>query len=509
MLTRLRVKGFKNLADIDVAFGPFTCVAGANGVGKSNLFDAITFLSAIAELPLIDAARCVRDEKNRSNEIRSLFFRAGDETVDEITFVAEMLIPAEGVDELGQNARASITFLQYTLVLGYETDAELQQIERLVVRREELQHINVGDARKRLAFEHSRSWRKSVVHGRRSSPFISTVSEQNNTIVKLHQEGGMGGGRTRRLLASKLPRTVLSSANAAESPTALLAKREMQSWRLLQLEPTALRNPDPFNAPTHIGADGAHLAATLYHLARSRQNGDIGNGDSEALLAEVVNRLSELVEDIHSVRVDVDQRRELLTLQVVDRNQTLHPARALSDGTLRFLALTILELDTSAHGLLCFEEPENGIHPERIPSMLELLKDLATDPSEEIGADNPLRQVIVNTHSPAVVSLVDDADLLVAEPSEVSVNNRRCRAVSFSWLEDTWRQEASPSKRPLSRGKLRFYLNPLAVAEDREDEVNEDATRSQGTSRRRKRRRVKDRQDLQLLLPNIPWVANE
>ena len=125
MLTRLRVKGFKNLADIDVAFGPFTCVAGANGVGKSNLFDAITFLSAIAELPLIDAARCVRDEKNRSNEIKSLFFRAGDETVDEITFVAEMLIPHEGVDELGQNARASITFLQYTLVLGYETDVDI------------------------------------------------------------------------------------------------------------------------------------------------------------------------------------------------------------------------------------------------------------------------------------------------------------------------------------------------------------------------------------------------
>ena len=189
MLTRLQVRGFKNLADVDVAFGPFTCVAGANGVGKSNLFDAITFLSAIADLPLIDAARCDRDEKNRSNEVRSLFFRDGNETVDEITLVADMLIPDEGVDELGQNACASITFLQYTLVLGYETDAELQQIERLIVRREELQHINVGDARKQLAFEHSLKWRKSVVHGRRSSPFISTVSEQSNTIVKLHQEG--------------------------------------------------------------------------------------------------------------------------------------------------------------------------------------------------------------------------------------------------------------------------------------------------------------------------------
>jgi AAA15 family ATPase/GTPase len=48
MLTRLRVKGFKNLLDIDVRFGPFTCNAGVNGVGKSNQFDAIHYLSSIA-----------------------------------------------------------------------------------------------------------------------------------------------------------------------------------------------------------------------------------------------------------------------------------------------------------------------------------------------------------------------------------------------------------------------------------------------------------------------------
>ena len=40
MLTRLKVNGFKNLVDVDVRFGPFTCLAGVNEVGKSNLFDA-------------------------------------------------------------------------------------------------------------------------------------------------------------------------------------------------------------------------------------------------------------------------------------------------------------------------------------------------------------------------------------------------------------------------------------------------------------------------------------
>src|SRR5215210_3377203 len=110
MLTRLKVLGFKNLVDVDVRFGPFTCVAGANGVGKSNLFDAIRFLSALADRPLIEAALSVRDEGGRTADVRSLFHRVGDDHDKEMSFEAEMIVPSEGVDDLGQKAKASITF---------------------------------------------------------------------------------------------------------------------------------------------------------------------------------------------------------------------------------------------------------------------------------------------------------------------------------------------------------------------------------------------------------------
>ncbi|MGB7485366.1 MAG: AAA family ATPase, partial [Phormidesmis sp.] len=72
MLTRLRISGFKNLVDVDIRFGPFTCIAGTNGVGKSNLFDAIRFLSSLADRPLIEAAMSVRDEEGKSGDVRSL-----------------------------------------------------------------------------------------------------------------------------------------------------------------------------------------------------------------------------------------------------------------------------------------------------------------------------------------------------------------------------------------------------------------------------------------------------
>ncbi len=489
MLTRLKISGFKNLVDVDIYFGAFTCIAGANGVGKSNLFDAIKFLSALADRPLIDAAKFIRDDGGRTVDVRSLFHRVGKNTEKEMSFEAEMIIPPEGYDDLGQKAKAGITFLKYSLTLGLNLEDSLRPMGTLEILKEELVHINIGDAHKHLLFPHNvRSWRKSALEGRRTSPFISTEGEGDTRIVKRHQDGS--GGRPLELLATNLPRTVLSVANAKESPTALLARREMQSWQLLQLEPSALRKPDEFNASTKLGTDGSHLAATLYHLSYSRKSN--GQSVSEAnIYGQIANRLAELIEDIYDVNVDRDEKRELLTLQISDRSGTPYPARSLSDGTLRFLALAVLELDPQSQGLLCLEEPENGIHPERIPAMLHLLQDIACDLDHSIGQDNPLRQVIINTHSPAVVSQVLDDTLLVAELKETVHDDRRFKRVGFSCLKDTWRTKVTNAD-IVSRGKLLTYLNPVQTVDESNDQ-RQNVTKGV--------QRVIDRPDLQPLLP--------
>jgi predicted ATPase len=492
MLTRLRVSGFKNLVDVDVRFGPFTCIAGANGVGKSNLFDAIRFLSALADQPLIDAALSVRDEGSRTGDVRSLFYRTGSSVAEEMSFEAEMIIPAEGIDDLAQKTTASITFLRYRLVLGYRKDEQLRSLGSLELIREELNQINIGDAREHLPFPHSVAWRRSAVHGRRTSPFISTEHEAGSRLIKVHQDGGITG-RPRQLLANSLPRTALSVSNAAESPTALLARREMQSWRLLQLEPSAMRRPDDFSAPAQLGTDGSHLASTLDHLARlnEQHNGHDREAAAAQIYAQAANRLAQLIDDVREVWIDRDERRELLTLFVTSHDKTPYPARALSDGTLRFLALTVLELDPRQRGVICLEEPENGIHPERIPAMLRLLQDIAVDAQLPVGDDNPLRQVIVNTHSPAVVQQVPDDSLLVAEPRELVRDGQRMRGVSFACLPDTWRARGAGIP-TLSRGRLLAYLNPVA------DTASEGL---EASGKHSKPRRVVDREDIQLMLP--------
>jgi hypothetical protein len=76
----------------------------------------------------------------------------------------------------------------------------------------------------------------------------------------------------------------------------------------------------------------------------------------------------------------------------------------LSDGTLRLLALVTLKNDPQHRGVLCFEEPENGVHPFRLKNLAEnLLHDLATDFSDPDQAKLPLRQLLINTHSTTLV----------------------------------------------------------------------------------------------------------
>jgi predicted ATPase len=468
VLTRLKVSGFKNLVDADVYFGPFTCIAGPNGVGKSNLFDAIRFLSALADRTFLDAAKSVRDESGRTGDIRALFHRVGDTRGDRMRFEAEMIIPRHGTDDLGQPAEASATFLRYAVELGYRYDESGVASESLELLDELLTFIPQSQWDQQLRFPCGDDWRNTaLLKSDRRASYISTKLVGAERMVTLHRADGKATGKTTKRPARQLPRTVLSATNAFESPTAVLARREMQSWRLLQLEPSALRKPDEFSAPPRLGADGSHLPATLYRLARDAEK----RGDGPTRVYEqVAGRVRELIRDVREVAVDRDEKRELLTLFATDRYTTPFPARALSDGTLRFLALTVLELDPEVVGVICFEEPENGIHPARIPFMLRLLTDIAVDTDFPVGGDNPLRQVIVNTHSPLVVQEIADADLLGADVQEDVRDGVRSRKVVFRCLPNTWRSRLKSPPRPLPLGDLLAYLTP-APADDSDEPV--------------------------------------
>lgn len=472
MLTRLEVDGFKNLLGFRAEFGPLTCIAGPNGVGKSNIFDAIRFLSLLASNSLMDAARMVRGGEGRSGDPRELFWTDGERYAEMIRFGVEMVVPRHVHDDFGREAEATITFLRYDLELGYEPPTAMATLGRLILQREELRHIKLSDAPRHLRFPHSaKEFRGEILHGRRAGQaFISTVDkievdeksgeELRRRVVQVHQDGG-SRGPARPSPATQAPGTIISTGTQSSDPTILAARREFQSWRLLALEPAALRQPDHFTDAAAIGTDGAHLARTLYRLAHTPAPGS-SVISPDRVFQTLASEVSDIV-PIRAIRVDRNDRQELLTLEVQQINGPFLPARALSDGTLRFLALCIMEADPEVRGLLCMEEPENGIHPARLEAMVALLQRLAVDPHMPPGPDNPLRQVVLNTHSPGVVHLFHQRApeaLLFAQDARVrGPSGRETDTLRLRPLENTWRcDHENPG---VSRGHILNYLNAV------------------------------------------------
>lgn len=473
MLTRLEVNGFKNLLGLSVDFGPFTCIAGPNGSGKSNVFDAIHFLSLLADNDIMTAAQKVRSATGRSEDPRHLVWTDGEALAPSVSFAAEMVVPARVQDDFGREVEATTTFLRYELELAYEPPARgARNLGRLKLAREHLDYIKRGQAHEHLHWPHSKSeFRDKVVVGsRRGKAFISTEVDDGRRIIKVHQDGG-SRGNPKPWSADAAPRTIVCTTTTASDPTILAARREMQSWRLLMLEPSAMRSPDPVHilANAHIGSNGAHLAAALYRQAAFPL--EDGRVDEDRVYAEIVQRLSRLL-DVKAIRVARNDQLDTLTLEMQQQGGAFLPARSLSDGTLRFLALCILHRDPRVGGLLCMEEPENGIHPERMPAMVELVRDLAVDPQRSPGEGNPFRQVIVNTHSPAFVQLQRPQDLLFAKPATIrGPRGLPVRTVRLLPVRDPGGWRMQPGAPDVARAEILAYLSKPVGSQMTVDEM--------------------------------------
>ena len=461
MLTRLEVNGFKNLVNFSLDFGPYTCIAGPNGVGKSNIFDAIRFLSLLTDHTINDAALQIRNTGEETGDIADLLFYGCGERTDRMEFAAEMIVSESVRDDFGREAKASSSFLRYEVAFRYEPPSPTGGLlGGLALEREELRPIITGHAARHLKFPHSKSkFRDSVVYNNRHarSGFISTQidPETEQAAIVVHQDGG-SHGRGRPSPARGATRTIIGTENTAATPTILAARREMQSWRVLALDPAAMRRPDRYTQPPGIAANGAHIPATLQHL----MNVEAENGERPDVVLQMVSIILSALVPVYMVRVVQDDVRQLLSLELEENSGVKLKANSISDGTLRFLALAALSEVFYESGVFCMEEPENGIHPANLEAMNRLLHDISVDADEAVSMDNPLRQVIVATHSPYFVQLQTQEDLVLAKPGVA-----RCRSgelveqlLQCQPYHGTWR--CSGEREGMNLLSLRSYLMP-------------------------------------------------
>ena len=104
MLVSISVKNFKSIREAHVRFGPFTCFIGHNGVGKSNLFDAIHFLSALTDRDISEAATEVRRTIDGGYSPLDLVF--GRDPRRTIELSADMAVPPVVEDDFGESGGA-------------------------------------------------------------------------------------------------------------------------------------------------------------------------------------------------------------------------------------------------------------------------------------------------------------------------------------------------------------------------------------------------------------------
>ena len=90
--------------------------------------------------------------------------------------------------------------------------------------------------------------------------------------------------------------------------------------------------------------------------------------------------------------------------------------------------------------------------------MVRLLEEIAVDPMYEVDDDNPLRQVIINTHSPVVVNSVDPADLIYLDEKILGKGSSNGRIASLRVMADTWRAKLQQDAPPVALGQIEPYL---------------------------------------------------
>lgn len=385
MITFIKITGFKSFSDFQMTFSPFTVIAGANASGKSNLFDALQLLSRLAETDLKTA---FSDQRGNPSE---LFTQYDDDSfASKMEFVVEMLVNRKVRDNWGGEAELNSTRLRYKLIIARKTNA--LGIDDLAIEHESLEKIKIEKdtwSKEILPKEAKPLWRTKRAGGSKD-PFIQTTLKDQVATIKIRQDGRQGGRATPANVAAQ---TVLGGVNSVDFPHVFAVKEEMRSWRFLRLAPEDLRQPtrQDIGLRDTITPSGKNLAAALFRIKQA----------DEYSLKEISRTLNSFLPNLTEVNVYDDKTNHQYIIKIRGDDEKEYSSRVLSEGTLRLLTLCVLQYDAKHTGLLCFEEPENGIHPFRMKAMAQLLKNLSADFLELNG---PLRQVIVNTHSPVLVS---------------------------------------------------------------------------------------------------------
>ncbi len=177
-----------------------------------------------------------------------------------------------------------------------------------------------------------------------------------------------------------------------------------KSTTIYKPDPNKLIKPGPTGLGVEIiNSDTSNLIGFLDRM--------LGNKYRKTVFNRIENDLQKCIPEFDGISIDdTPSTDELLRIHptgktfkklglINSKQDITYWADELSEGTLYFLALLCIINQPNPPKLLLLEEPEKGIHPRRIEEVINFIFRLA---------DEKDIQVIMTTHSPAVVDMFGD-----------------------------------------------------------------------------------------------------
>lgn len=382
MLTQLQIENWKSFTTATLHFDPLSVLIGTNASGKSNVLDALQFLNRVASGILITAAL------------------QGDSTMPPLRGGMEWVAKRPGNRfVVGVTVRSDDT-------TDYEYRLECQIVEtRCDVLAEQLHRIKYRldkkGGRKRLPGNGVRLYRTDQCEADAPTITARLYNEKQGSPRPLSRAHTvlyqLAGQLTRQEIKDGI--TVVASA--------------LREIFILDPIPSHMRGYSPFSEK--LEPDARNIAGVIAALAEAKQK------EMETVLTEYASQLPErdirriYAEPVGKFKTDAmlycdehwldtgdppttdagmsDRTENQSATAQVEATPTIN-ARAMSDGTLRFLAILTALLMRPKGSLLVIEEVDNGLHPSRSHLLLDML--------QKVGGQRGV-DVLVTTHNPALL----------------------------------------------------------------------------------------------------------
>lgn len=325
----LKVQNYRALHNLELKnITPLTVFLGANGSGKSTIFDVFAFLSEC----FTESLRKAWDRRGRFKELRTRGWYGG--IVIEIKYRETKTSP----------------LITYHLTIDEENNRPFIAEEWLHWRR--------GQKGKPFRFLDFKKGEGQVISGENPDENDERIFEQ---------------------LESPEFLAVNTLGQFAKHPRVSALRRFITGWYLSYLTADNTRTIPEAGVQERLSATGDNLPNIIQYLKEEHPE----------RLEDILTTLARRIPRLEKVEVDIMQDGRLL-LQIKDAPfQQPILAKFASDGTLKMLAYLTVLYDPSPPQLIGIEEPENHLHPRLLPELAEECRSASSNSQLMVTTHSP------------------------------------------------------------------------------------------------------------------------